>query len=46
MLPLHRVLAERQALREDMQIFTEFHNKEVLDAEKIIEIRGNRSYCL
>lgn len=46
MLPFHRALAEGQAQREGKQVLTELHNKEVLEAEKIIETRENRSYCL
>jgi len=46
LFPFHRVLAEGQAARGDMRVLTELHNKEILAAEQITELKGNRSSCL
>lgn len=43
LFPFHRVLAEGQAGREEMRVLTELHNKEILAAEHITELEGNRS---
>lgn len=46
LFPFHRVLAEGQAGREETCVLIELHNKEILTAEQIMELKGNRSYCL
>lgn len=46
LFPFHQVLAEGHAGREEMHELTELYNKEILTAEQITELKGNRSYCL
>lgn len=45
LFPFHRALAEGQAGREDMRVLAELHNKDILTAEQIMELKGNKSHC-
>lgn len=46
LLPCCSILTEGQAGKEETCVLTDPHNKEILTAERLIELRGNRSYCL